>query len=76
MNIEDRNRVLYQVVKHLMNKGYVNMGRLSQTLPKDELETLTSDEQLERFVEVLELQDIQKSLMVDRPLVENFIWNR
>jgi DNA-binding transcriptional regulator of glucitol operon len=76
MNIEDRKRVLYQVIKHLMDKGFVNMGKLSQTLPKDTLETLTRDEQLERFVEVLELQDVQKSLMVDKPLVENFIWNR
>ena len=74
MKIDDRKRVLYQVIKHLMDKGFVDFGKLSSTLPKDTLDTLNDDEKLRRFVEVLDLHDIEKSLDVKKPLTEDFIW--
>lgn len=75
MTMNDRQRVLWLIINHLMQMDTtINYGHLSKTLPRDELEQMTKDEQLDRFVQVLGLQDIARELQADRPLVENYLW--
>ncbi len=77
MELQERQRVLWLVINHLMKrKGAVDFAELNKKLPKDRLEQMTDDEKLDGFVKALGIYDIARQLQADKPMVEHYLWRR
>jgi hypothetical protein len=74
MDIRHKQRVMWKVIHYLLDRKYVDIKTLNDTLPKDKIEEMDKDELLESFIQVLGLQDISKELSINKVSVNEWKW--
>ena len=72
--IKDKQKLMYVIIKHLMDNNYIDFKKLNQKLPKDKLETMTQDEILSSFIDVLGLENIERQMGLSKPKVNEWKW--